>query len=67
VKFEDPVANKPGKKQRLEGNNNDTNDASGNFEIIDLTEDSEGDEEDFYTGEDPYFFISYSEIESDSD
>jgi hypothetical protein len=34
---------------------------------MDLTEDTEDDEEDFYEGEDPYLFIRDSEIESYSD
>jgi hypothetical protein len=48
VEFEDPETDKLKKKQRLEGYNSDTSDASGDFEIIDLIEDTEDDEEDLY-------------------
>jgi hypothetical protein len=54
VDFEDLEADKPRKKQRLEGNNSDTSDPSGDFEIIDLTED---DEEDLYEAEDPCLLL----------
>jgi hypothetical protein len=52
--------------QRIEGYNSDTNDASGDFEIVDLTEDPEEEEEDIYKGENPHLFIRDSEIESHS-
>jgi hypothetical protein len=44
VEFEDPDANKPRKKQRLDGYNSDTSDASRDFELIYLSEDSEDEE-----------------------
>jgi hypothetical protein len=64
--YEGPEANKLRKKQRIDGYNNDTSDASGDFSIVDLIDDSEEDEEDLYEGEDPYLFIIDSEIESDT-
>jgi hypothetical protein len=66
VNFEDPEADKPRKKQRIEGYNSDTSDASRDFEIMDLTEDFEDIKEDLNEGKDPYMFIRDSEIESDS-
>jgi hypothetical protein len=37
-------------------NENVTSDVSGDFEIVDLIEDSEGDKEEPYGGGDPYSF-----------
>jgi hypothetical protein len=67
VDFEDSEIDKPRKKQRLEGQNSDPNDVFGDFEIVNLTRDSEDDEEDLYAGEDPYLFIRDSERDFDSD
>jgi hypothetical protein len=57
LESEDPEVDKPRKKLRIEGYNNDTSDASGNFEIMDLNEDFEDEEADLYEGEDPHFFV----------
>jgi hypothetical protein len=65
--FEDPEADKPRKKQRIDGHDSDTSDAFGDYEIVELNGDSEDDEEDFYTGEDPYLFITNSERGFNSD
>jgi hypothetical protein len=54
------------KKLRLEGHDSDISDASGNYDIVDLTGDYADYEEDFYTGKDPYLFIRDSERDSDS-
>jgi hypothetical protein len=67
VDFEDPKAVKPRKKQRIEGHNSDISDVSGDYEIVDLTGDSEDDKEDFYVGEDPFLFITDPERYFDAD
>jgi hypothetical protein len=45
------------KKQRFEDYDSDIRDASSDFDIIDLTEDSKDDEEELYVGEDPYLLL----------
>jgi hypothetical protein len=67
VDFEDPEADKPRKKPRLEGHDSDTSDASGDYEIVDLIEDTEDDEEDLCVEKDPYLFITDSKRDSDSE
>jgi hypothetical protein len=67
VDFKDPEADKPRKKQRIEGNDSDTSDAFGNYEIVDLTGNSEDEEEDLYAGKDPYMFIRDLTRDSGSD
>jgi hypothetical protein len=47
VDFEDPETDRPRKKQGLEVHDSDTSKASGDYEIVDPTGDSEDDEEDF--------------------
>jgi hypothetical protein len=64
VDYEEPEADRPRKKPRGDGHDNDTSDASGNFEIVDLAEDTEDEEEELYAGEDPYLFITESEKDS---
>jgi hypothetical protein len=66
VDFEDIKVDRPRKKQRGDSYESDTSDASGDFEIADLTEDTEV-EEDLYAGEDPYLFITKLERDSDLD
>jgi hypothetical protein len=56
LEFEEPEANRPRKKMRIENFNSDTSNASGDFEIIDLIKDSEKEEENPYKGEDPYLY-----------
>jgi hypothetical protein len=65
VDFEDPEADKPRKKQRIDGHDSDNSDAFGDYEITEFASDSEDNEEDLYAGEDPYF-ISDSERDFDS-
>jgi hypothetical protein len=67
IDFEDPAADRPRKKLKIDGYNSDTSDASGDYEIVDLVEDIEDEEEDFYDRGDPCMTSSESEGDFDSD
>jgi hypothetical protein len=67
VNFVDPEADRPRKKPRVDGHDNDTSDAYGDYEIVYLIEDTEDEEDDLSAGEDPYLFIIESERDSDSE
>jgi hypothetical protein len=67
IDFEDPEADRPRKKLKIDGYDSDTSDASGDYEIVDPIKDIEDKEENFYVGEDPYVTSSESEGDSDLD
>jgi hypothetical protein len=67
VDFEDPEADRPRKKLRADGYDSDTSDAFADYEIVDLAKDTEDEEENLYAGEDPYFFITESKRDSNSE
>jgi hypothetical protein len=48
IDFEDPEVDRPRKKLKIDGYDSNTSDASGDYEIVDLVEDIEDGEEDFY-------------------